>query len=86
MKFLHEEEPTMLMRIDELAKFAITTKSKTQHLEEQEEQFPKLPQLACAKSLGYLAMINDPNLAGDAVDELVAAARSGRALRILLSL
>jgi len=86
VKFLHEEEPTMLMRIDELAKFAITTKSKTQHLEEQEEQFPKLPQLACAKSLGYLAMINDPNLAGDAVDELVAAARSGRALRILLSL
>lgn len=82
LTFLRKEEPCMLKKIDELGKFSSTGKRQ----ESDEQQFPKLPQLACAKSFGYLAMIEDPNIAGDAVDALAAKASSGRALRILLSL
>ena len=82
VSFLREEEPLMLKKIDELAKFS----SKKARQNSDQQQFPKLPQVACAKSFAYLAMIEDPNLAGDAVDELAAKASSGHALRILLSL
>jgi len=82
VSFLRKEEPSMLKKIDELGKLS----SKNRSQESDQQQFPKLPQLACAKSFAYLAMIEDPNIAGDAVDALAAKASSGRALRILLSL
>ena len=50
----------MLKKIDELGKLS----SKNRSQESDQHQFPKLPQLACAKSFGYLAMIEDPNIAG----------------------
>ena len=82
VSFLRKEEPSMLKKIDELGKLS----SKNRSQESDQHQFPKLPAARVGKSFGYLAMIEDPNIAGDAVDALAAKASKRTRLRILLSL